>query len=238
MARLPLWAGAGALIGMGLAARQRLLRLGATGDEARRVYPGDELVPDADGQSTMATTLPAPPEQVWPWLVQMGCDRAGWYSWDRADNAGRPSADRLVPQWQDLAEGDRIASTPDGRSWFTVARLDPLRTLVLRADLEVPSGRPFDPSGPLPRAFTEAVWSFHLTGVPDGDGVEGDGEGATRLVVRTRYRSRPRLLMGTLDLGFWEPAHVIMQTAQFRHLAERVRGTAGADPETGVVTPG
>ena len=73
----------------------------------------------------MATTIAARPERVWPWLVQMGCDRAGFYSFDRLDNGGRPSADRIHTQWQNLREGDRIASVPDGSRWFDVAFLAP-----------------------------------------------------------------------------------------------------------------
>lgn len=78
--------------------RPRLPTWGATAEEVSTTYPGDELVPDADSSVfTMATTLPATPEKAWPWLVQMGFGRAGWYSWDRLDNAGIPSADRIVP---------------------------------------------------------------------------------------------------------------------------------------------
>src|SRR5215472_10450242 len=74
--------------------RPRLLTWGATPDEATGAYPSDELIPDPAHSSTMATTLPASPEKVWPWLVQMGGDRAGWYGWDWLDNGGRPSADQ------------------------------------------------------------------------------------------------------------------------------------------------
>ena len=56
----------------------------------------------------MAVTIDAPPDQVWPWLVQMGGDRGGWYSWDRLDNGGRPSATEVHPEWQDLAFGDYV----------------------------------------------------------------------------------------------------------------------------------
>ncbi len=56
----------------------------------------------------MATTLPAPPEKVWPWLVQMGGDRAGFYSWDRLDHHREPSADRIVPEWQHLQQGQPL----------------------------------------------------------------------------------------------------------------------------------
>jgi hypothetical protein len=85
------------------------LTWGATADEVSRSYPGDEFIPRADGGVfTMATTLPAPPEKVWPWLVQMGGERAGFYSWDRLDHGGKPSADRIVPEWQSLQVGRRL----------------------------------------------------------------------------------------------------------------------------------
>ena len=74
-----------------------MLTWGATPEEATCRYPGDELVPDPDGGATMATVLPAPPEGVWPWLVQIGDDRGGWYSLDWLDNSGKPSADLWVP---------------------------------------------------------------------------------------------------------------------------------------------
>lgn len=205
-----------ALVLHGLILRPRMLTWGATRDEAARAYPGDELIPGAGSGSTMATTLPAPPSKVWPWLAQMGCDRGGWYSWDRLDNGGRPSADHIVPQWQSLERGQRLASVPGGRAWFTVAMLVPERTLVLRDDTRLPSGRPFDPShGPAPRAFVSSVWGFHLEPVGAG----------TRLVVRTLGRSRPRVLTGPMDLMFWEPAHFIMQTRQFHNLRARQRRT-------------
>ena len=71
--------------------------LGRDAIELAGTYPGDELVPDPTGGATMATFLAAPPEEVWPWLVQMGGGRAGWYSWDWVDNGGEPSADHIVP---------------------------------------------------------------------------------------------------------------------------------------------
>ena len=136
---------------------------GATPDETTRAYPGDELIPDADHSTTMATTLPAPPERVWPWLVQMGLGRGGWYGWDWLDNHRAPSADRIVAQWQHLEEGQRLNSMPNGRNWMTVAALEPNRTLVLRSTYQWPSGRTVAMgSGPLPWAYTDAIWGFHL----------------------------------------------------------------------------
>jgi proline iminopeptidase len=204
----------------GLWFRPRLLTWGATEDEARGGYPGDELVPDATGSSTMAATLPAPPERVWPWLVQMGWDRGGWYSWDWLDHYGKPSADRIVPEWQQLAEGQRLTASRNGLAWFTVAVVEPNRTLVLRSNLELPSGHSFDPrSAFLPRAYLDGIWAFHLRPVRGG---------GTRLVVRTRGRSHPRRLTLPFDLLLGEPGHFLMQTRQFQNLRTRVGPGAAA----------
>lgn len=193
--------------------RPRLLTWGATRDETTAAYPGDGLVPDPDGSSTMAATLPAPPEAVWAWLVQMGGDRGGWYSWDRLDHYGEASAERIVPEWQDLEEGEHLLTARDGRSWFTVAFLEPNRTLVLRADVQLPSGRSYDIRTGSPRSHMNGIWAFHLRPAPGGK---------TRLVVRTRGLSRPRPLTRPFDLLFGEPAHFIMQTRQFHNLRTRV----------------
>lgn len=195
--------------------RPRLLTWGATPEEISRAYPGDELVPDADSSVfTMATTLPAPPEKVWPWLVQMGHGRAGWYSWDRLDNSGIPSADRIVPEWQNVRTGQHLVEAPDGRSWFTVERVKPNRTLALRTTIELPSGRSFDPQSGIPRrAYADGVWSFNLRPAPGGQ---------TRLVTRTRGKTRPQGLTRPFGLLVGDPAHFIMQTRQFHGLRTRV----------------
>jgi hypothetical protein len=198
--------------------RPRLLSWGATPEEASRSYPGDDVVPEPDGGSTMATTLPAPPDEVWAWLAQMGADRGGWYSWDRLDRGGEPSADRIVPEWQSLEVGQHLAQSPDGKNWFTVVAVEPGRTLVLRSNLDVSTGHSYDPAGSAPpRAYLDGIWSFHLSPTP---------EGATRLVVRTRGRSRPHPLLRPFDLLLGEPAHFVMQTRQFHNLRTRVAAAA------------
>jgi hypothetical protein len=74
--------------------------------------------------------------------MEMGCDRAGWYSWDRLNNGGGSSAERIHPEWQTLSVGDRLASMPSGRAWFKVAALEWERFLGLRDSLDW-RGRPF-----------------------------------------------------------------------------------------------
>jgi hypothetical protein len=191
---------------------------GATEAELRRPYPGAALVPGGKRGGTMAVTINAPPSEVWPWLVQMGCDRAGWYSWDRLDNGGVPSAERIHPEWQQISVGDHLASKPDGTTWFEVAALEPERFLALRAPLDL-RGRPFATTGPRPRRFSDSVWCFRLEELPDE---------TTRLVVSGYATGRPQPLLTIGNLIFWEPAHWIMQTRQFANLKRRVEGHSSA----------
>jgi proline iminopeptidase len=195
-----------------LVVRPRLLRWGATDDELRRPFPGGDIIPGGRRGATMAVTIDAPPSRVWPWLVQMGCDRAGWYSWDRLDNGGVPSATEIHPEWQSVAIGDRFASTPGGRAWFEVAAVDRERFLGLRAPISLRDGRPFDTARPRPDLYVDALWGFELRELP------GD---RTRLVVSGYSAARPRLLQALADFLFWEPAHWIMQTRQFVNLRRR-----------------
>lgn len=200
--------------------RGRLLRWGATPEEAGGSLPGDDLLVDAGvPASTMATTIAAPPERVWPWLAQMGCDRAGWYSWDRLDNAGRPSASSIHPEWQAIAEGDRLASAPDGATWFEVAESEAPSTLVLRATVDLATRRSIPSDGPRPARFTDSTWAFVLQPLP--------GE-RTRLVVRGRGTGAPHWLIAASNLGFWDPAHVVMQIRQLRNLRRRAERSGRA----------
>ena len=72
------------------------LRWGATDEEVSRSMPGDDIMLHPNFNATRAITINARPEQIWPWIVQMGFGRAGWYSYDWLDNLGRPSAERIV----------------------------------------------------------------------------------------------------------------------------------------------
>jgi hypothetical protein len=142
------------------------LEWGSTADEVRRSMPGDELVPHPTLCATRGITIDAPPSRVWPWLVQMGgYTRAGWYSYDRFDNADVPSADRVVPELQDLQVGDVLRTSPD--DGFVVRAIEPGHALVL--DLQRDGSR-----------ITSVPMLYRL---PDG---------RTRLVFRVRAYFRPR----------------------------------------------
>ena len=204
-----------ALAGVGLAAASRfaLRNTGVTLHERRRPLPGDDLVPGAGAPWTMAATVDAPPAAVWQWLVQMGCDRGGFYSFDHIDNAGHPSVEEIRPEWQTLQPGDPIASRPDGKTWFVVAEVEPERTLVLRSSLEVPGFRPYDPAQGRPRFFVDSSWTFALEPLAS----------RTRVLTRVRSAQRPRLVGLVAGFLLFDPAHYVMQTRQLvrvRRLAE------------------
>jgi hypothetical protein len=81
---------------------------GATSEEINRPMPGDELVADPSMNATRAVSVQASPEDIWPWIVQMGYKRGGFYSFDYFDNDGIPSAERIIPEYQNLKAGDLI----------------------------------------------------------------------------------------------------------------------------------
>ena len=181
-------------------------------EQNNRGLPGDELIPDALGQFTHSIVIAAPPATIWPWLVQMGCRRAGFYSLDLLDNAGVPSAREIRLDLQQLRVGDKIPLTPDGDGHFEVLRLQENRLLLCGGLFDVENQRqlPFD--APRPPRFWQVTWAFVL---------EPLDAGRTRLYARARggFSASERFH------AFWiRPVHHLMQTAQLRHLAERAEG--------------
>lgn len=185
-----------------IGARQRLLRWGATEEEAHRSLPGDELLLHPTLEATRALTVWATPEQIWPWLVQMGYRRAGWYSYDFIDNGGLPSADSLVPAYQDLRVGD-VMPLGDGAG-FRVAALDPPSTMVL----EVPDTRVGPVSGSV--AVTLAL--------------DPQADGSTRLVTRLRAEFGSNLA-STLYYLVFEPGDFVMMRKMLLGIKERAERT-------------
>lgn len=113
---------------------------GATSDEQTRALPGDDLVPSPLSQTTRAVTIQATPEQIWPWLVQLGQGRGGLYSYEALENlvgCDLHNADRIHPEWQDLKVGDIVRFMPDGymglpeTPHFTVKAMELNRLLSL-----------------------------------------------------------------------------------------------------------
>ncbi|MDQ0662951.1 hypothetical protein QFZ35_001449 [Arthrobacter ulcerisalmonis] len=200
--------------------RPRLNHWGATDEEVYGPYPGADVVPNGKRGATMAVTINAPPDEVWPWLVQMGGDRGGWYSWDHLDNAGRPSARTVHPEWQDISLGDKVKywtrSQGPVDAW-TVAALEPNRFLGLHGLSDL-MGRPLDAAQPRPPAYTEGLWGFLLKELPGG---------RTRLVIGGYEVLRPRWLSFWLPLVVW-----IMQARMMSVLKRNIERVAGKAPQT------
>jgi hypothetical protein len=177
--------------------RRWMNRWGATPADLSRVMAGDSLLADSTYSGTLAVSVGAPPEDIWPWLVQIGYQRGGLYSYDWLDRLfgylDRPSATRILPEFQQLAVGDEI---PLGRgpSW-PVAVVEPRRTLVL--DMRNMSG--FD-----------WVWQFALYTV--------DGK-RTRLVSRSRVRART--ILARVFTYAIEPAGFLMTRRMLLGIKER-----------------
>ena len=104
------------------------LRWGATDEELERAMPGDEIVIKPTFNATRAVTIDATPEQIWPWIAQLGFGRAGWYTYDWLDNLGRPSATRVLPEFQHLAVGDVVPLGPAAS--LEVRKIEPQRYMV------------------------------------------------------------------------------------------------------------
>jgi hypothetical protein len=125
-------AAAVAAVVAGVSAGRRLHETwGLDSVEGARLLPGDDIVGTADAVDTRGIDIDAPVGAVWPWLVQMGYGRAGWYSYDALD-ADQPSAHAIEDRWQQLAVGDVMPTHPGGG--FEVRVLEPQHALVLYAD--------------------------------------------------------------------------------------------------------
>lgn len=214
-----------------LAVRPWHRRWGATDEEVARAMPGDELLPDLMFRTTRAITIHARPDQIWPWLVQMGQGRGGMYSYDALENLtglDMHTADRILPQWQDLKVGDVIPLEPGG-SGYTVTEIDPARVLALYTDgdQETETGRLF-------RAWNlVSTWVFMLDPVSVAAGDAGDGV-QTRLIVRWQARMDllPRRLNGVGLFGLLigltiEPIEFLMEQKMLHTLKQRVESSLG-----------
>jgi pimeloyl-ACP methyl ester carboxylesterase/uncharacterized protein YndB with AHSA1/START domain len=177
----------------------------AAAPRAPQAFPGDDLLPEAKATVAHHVDIDAPPEQVWPWLVQMGRRRGGWYSWDVLDNGGVPSADRIVPEFQALEVGDILPVQAKGDAGFAVLAIDPPHALVLGDPSLLPGHARPDPHAP------RATWAFSL---------EPLGAGRTRLVARVRadYESSVKTSLLRPIVGV---VHDFMERKQLATLKQR-----------------
>ena len=178
------------------------LTWGTTADELTSTWPGDELSPKATEIATRAITIAAPTDAVWNWIVQLGQDRAGFYSYTWLENLFRcvmPQVEQIVPEWQERTLGDNVwMARPDrydGNARQKVVRIDPKRVLSLAS--------PSDWGRIVRRETSEGGnWTFILVPIDPM---------TTRLVVRSRGPESPSLVQRLFWMGVFQPAHFIME---------------------------
>ena len=178
--------------------RPRVFSWGATRDEATRPMAGDEVCQRPQLNATRTVTIAARPEEVWPWLVQWGWDRAGFYSYDLLDNLGRPSAEEILPQFQQLAVGDWVPMSGNTTPYtaFRVTRLEP-STMML-----------WEKGG--------GTWLWLL---------EPAGTGHTRLITRMRGRyrwTRPTIVTELILMEIGDPIMMRKCLLGIKQRAERL----------------
>jgi hypothetical protein len=184
--------------------RRWFARWGTTPEDVNRIMAGDAVIFKPTHSATHAVTVDAPPEDIWPWVVQMGYRRGGLYSYDWLDRLfgflDRPSADRILPEFQHLAVGDKIGLGP--REELTVAALDPHQALVLSYQAH---------------GF-EWVWQFGLYPLD---------ENRTRLVTRGTERYS-NTVGAWLFMRVMEPAAFVMTRRMLLGLKQRAEALGAA----------
>jgi len=195
---------------------------------------GDELIAHPMIETTHAITVQASASEIWPWLVQMGMDRGGWYSdpewWDglaervlwsflaNDEKTGysirdEPSADRIIKKFQDSKAGDIVLDGPPGTAYFTVAALEKNRVLALYSNSHiryiVPHVLRDNPNVNIQGEFS---WVFILDEIDTG---------ATRLILRTRINYGPRLFRVLTRPFFW-PIDFVLARKTLRGIKWRV----------------
>jgi hypothetical protein len=183
------------------------LKWGATEREACESLPGDELVPHPNVEATHAVTIEAPVKEVWPWLVQIGQDKGGFYSYTWLENlvgCHMRNAGRIMPEFQQLRVGDAVRLHPKAPP-LPVLICEPPKALVLGSNTDSPG-----------------TWGFYLKEV---------GEDTTRLIVRGRGEWKPSPLSWLGAYVVFEPAHFIMERKMLlgiKQRAEALRQCVGA----------
>lgn len=195
------------------------MRWGATDEETRLSLPGDELLPDPAFRTTHAIAIGAPPEMVWPWLVQLGQGRGGFYSYDWLENLmglNIRTADRILPEFQDLEVGDVVPMAPNGFG-FPVAVLEPNKSMVLFGDTRQPGNQPAPSLGP--GNYFAATWGLYLKEMPNG---------STRLLERFALAYNPSAATLAFTKLLLEPGSFIMEQKMLRTIKEKAEFLARA----------
>jgi len=195
-------AGFAATMGYACLLRPRLLSWGANPDELSSHLPGDELIPDPLTQTTRAIDILAPKEQVWPWIIQIGQGRSGFYSYDWLENFFRMdihNADCILPEYQDLAVGDLIPFWD--QVGVTVRQITPPQLLVLAGSFNSNQD------------VVGGSWTFYLREITSSH---------CRLIIRTRIAAFPPYWLSQFfSFKLLEPAHFVMERGMLLGIKQR-----------------
>ena len=180
-------------------------RTRATAREHLLLLPGDEMIRNAAGSLTHAITVHCNRRELWPWIIQMGADRAGWYSYDLLDNGGRQSAERILHGLQSPSVGAVFPALPGRRDGFILLENEPTHWLVL--------------GWPSPDGELLVTWAFMLHAIDDN---------TTRLIVRARASGDYRFhgLPRAVGLFMARVVHFIMERKQLLEIARRAETPA------------
>ena len=193
----------------------RRRRWGATEDEVRRALPGDDLVTRIKGEYIHAITIHAPAAEVWPWLVQIGQGRGGFYSYELLENmigCKMHNADKIIPELQHLEVGDSIPMHPSMGSPYKVAAIEPGRAFVLLLRADTRTGKTFEMGDSLPDKYQNSSWVFFL---------DERNDGTTRLISRSRNDWSDGM-GNTIFFGIFGPITLEMDRKTLKGIKQRV----------------
>jgi hypothetical protein len=159
--------------------RPGLRKWGSTEEELSRELPGDELVKEVKGWYNHAITINTASANVWPWIMQLGQNKGGFYSYELLENivgCNIHNADEIVADFQNTVVGDRVAMSPKGAPYIVTA-IDQGRTFVLRLRVNLQTQETVDIAKPLPPKYQDSSWLLFL---------DETDKGTTRLITRSR----------------------------------------------------
>jgi len=225
---------------LGAAVRRVSVRTGVSDAEAYGSLPGDDLIAHPMLEWTRGVTVRTSPDRVWPWLAQMGYGRGGWYTPEWVDLLANrwvfgvkhrfpASANRLLPEYQNVTVGDLICDGPEYASYFRVQHVDPPHALVYRSIRHPRHGSPIDITDPTSAqrieqqlrdggTYVDFTWTLALNAMTGR---------RTRLLVRTRANCAPPAIKYlSLPLGLYDATYGV---AMLRAIASRAEEV---DPQT------
>lgn len=189
------------------------MKIAASQEEKSMTLPGDDVILNVKGRVTYAINIGKSPQEVFPWIKQMGCRRGGWYSYDKLDNDGKPSAQEIIQKFQEVKIGDFFPARPNDPpgAGFKISGIKENEYLVLTTFSKFPSFEPVK-HNERPKKFWRTTWTFFL---------KKEAPNKTRLIVRNNIGFKPWWISIILKI-IAKPLHFIMQKRQLINIKNRI----------------